>query len=321
MATCVKALQIGVDVSKAELVISVDGQAPFALENSTKAIKGWLKQLPSQCQIAMEATNDFHMSLATLAHAQGHRVYLLNGYRLNRYREGVGGRAKTDCADALLIVRYLQREQEDLREWEPAVKGYRELQVLLHRRATVIRAKTQIQQSLEGISVLDGVLKSLLKQIERVDQLIRKHILKIVAQAQWQGHLQRCQQIEGIGPITAAGLTMAYNRGHFKDSDAFIAFLGMDVRVRDSGAKQGKRKLTKQGDPELRRLLHLAAMQAKRQPAWEQLYQRYIDRGLAPIQVLNILARKLARVAFALMRNQTDYEPRRLPDTQAMMNC
>lgn len=321
MANCVKAFQIGVDVSKAELVISVDGQPPFALENSTKAIKGWLKQLPAQCQIAMEATNDFHMSLTTLAHAKGHRVYLLNGYRLNRYREGVGGRAKTDCADALLIVRYLQREQEDLREWEPALKGYRELQVLLHRRATVIRAKTQIQQSLEGVSVLDGVLKSLLKQIERVDQLIRKHILKIVEQAQWQGYLQRCQQIEGIGPITAAGLTMAYNRGHFKDSDAFIAFLGMDVRVRDSGAKQGKRKLTKQGDPELRRLLHLAAMQAKRQPAWQQFYQRYIDRGLAPIQVLNILARKLARVAFALMRNQTDYEPRRLPDTQAMMNC
>ena len=143
MANSAKAFQIGVDVSKHELVISVEGQTPFALENASKPIKAWLKSLPANCQIVMEATNDFHMALTEQAHALGHRVYLLNGYRLNRYREGIGGRAKTDSADALLIVRYLQREADELRQWEPAAPGYRELQMLLHRRATVVRARTQ----------------------------------------------------------------------------------------------------------------------------------------------------------------------------------
>ncbi|WP_042806009.1 IS110 family transposase, partial [Thioalkalivibrio sp. ALE19] len=97
--------------------------------------------------------------------------------------------------------------------------------------------------------------------------------------------------------------------GTFRSSDAFVAFLGMDVRVRDSGQKRGRRRLTKQGDPELRRLLYMAAMQAKSKPAWSDYYQRCLDRGLATTQALNALARKLARVAFALMKNQTDYRP------------
>ncbi|WP_019568906.1 transposase, partial [Thioalkalivibrio sp. ALMg13-2] len=82
------------------------------------------------------------------------------------------------------------------------------------------------------------------------------------------------------------------------------------VRIRDSGTKRGQRKLTKQGDPELRRLLYLAAMQAKSKAAWSDYYQRCLDRGLATTQALNALARKLARVAFALMKNQTDYQPK-----------
>ncbi|WP_026333060.1 IS110 family transposase, partial [Thioalkalivibrio sp. ALgr5] len=104
--------------------------------------------------------------------------------------------------------------------------------------------------------------------------------------------------------------TMAFQRGAFRNSDAFVAFLGLDVRIRDSGTKRGQRKLTKQGDPELRRLLYLAAMQAKSTPAWSDYYQRCLDRGLATTQALNALARKLARVAFALMNNQTDYQPK-----------
>ena len=224
MANSAKAFQIGVDVSKHELVISVEGQTPFALENASKPIKAWLKSLPAKCQIAMEATNDFHMVLTEQAHVLGHRVYLLNGYRLNRYREGIGGRAKTDSADALLIVRYLQREADELRQWEPAAPGYRELQMLLHRRATVVRARTQIQQSLEGMSLLGNALKRLMKEIDKVDRQIARLIQQTLQQAQWEDDWQRCQQVEGIGPITAAALTMAFKRGPFKDSVASPRF-------------------------------------------------------------------------------------------------
>ncbi|OCR23576.1 transposase, partial [Pseudomonas syringae] len=57
------------------------------------------------------------------------------------------------------------------------------------------------------------------------------------------------------------------------------------------------------------RLAHNAAMAACRSPAWRPYYESYLARGLAKTQALVILARKLCRVAFALMKNQSEYQP------------
>lgn len=311
MANRVQPTWVGVDVSKAELVVSVNGDEAVTLPNTLKAIRSWLRSWQGPLEVALEATNDFHIALAEEAHRQGHCVYVINGYQLNRYRESIGGRAKTDASDARLLVRYLQRERDELRPWTPPPAGYRQLQRLLHRRATLVQAKVRLQQSLEGLNELKSSLNAVIKRLDHLDTLIQKRIRQALRQARWHGDARRCQDIEGVGPITAAALVMAYHRGAFRNSDAFIAFLGLDVRVRDSGKKRGKRCLTKQGDPELRRLLYLAAMQAKRQPAWQAFYQRQLDRGLSRIQALTILGRKLARVAFAILRNQTDYVPQR----------
>jgi len=130
-----------------------------------------------------------------------------------------------------------------------------------------------------------------------------------VRESGWGEDMKRCRKIGGVGPLTSAGLAIIYQRGHFRSADAFIAFLGLDVRVRDSGKQRGKRKLTKKGDAELRRLLYNAAMSASRTAAWRPFYQRHLDRGFTRTQALVALARKLARVAFALMKNQSDYRP------------
>ncbi|AKJ94389.1 transposase [Thioalkalivibrio versutus] len=302
--------RIGVDVGKAELWISIDGETAQPCPNELPAIRRWVRGLEGPADFALEATNDYHLALALEAHHQGHRVYLINGYRLNRYRESIGGRAKTDAGDARLLVRYLQREQDELRPWTPPPEGYRTLQKLLRRRATLVRARVMLEQSLRGVPELQSNLKDLLREIGRLDAVLQRVLRETVGSAGWSDHARRCQQIEGVGPLTATGLTMAFHRGAFRSGDAFVAFLGLDVRIRDSGTKRGQRKLTKQGDPELRRLLYLAAMQAKSKAAWSDYYQRCLDRGLATTQALNALARKLARVAFALMKNQTDYQPK-----------
>lgn len=310
MAMAVQPLLIGVDVSKAELVIARSDQAQLeTIANEAAAIRRWLKRLAGPVCIAVEATNTFHLALLSEAHRLGHTLYVLDGYRLNRYRESIGTRAKTDARDAGLILRYLSHERAELRPWSPPCEGYLRLQRLLHRRATLIQAKTTLTQSLRELPELRTSTHALLRQLDRLDQLIQKRLRQALSAAGWTAQALRCQAVEGIGPITAAALTMAFHRGAFRSSDAFIAFIGLDVRVRDSGRLRGRRKLTKQGDPELRRLLYLAAMQASRQPAWAAFYQRYLQRGLAKTQALVILARKLARIAFALLQNQTDYVP------------
>ena len=55
---------IGVDVSKSELVISVDDQPPLSVANDMVHITRWLAVLPRDCFIAMESTGRYHLELA-----------------------------------------------------------------------------------------------------------------------------------------------------------------------------------------------------------------------------------------------------------------
>ena len=115
------------------------------------------------------------------------------------------------------------------------------------------------------------------------EQTIRTMDRALMAEAKHLGWAkqQRCRAIPGIGPLTAMAMVAAYHRGPFRSIDAFIAFMGMDVRVRESGQWRGQCKLTKKGDPELRRLLFNAAMQGRRNSLWEPYYLRLRARGMS----------------------------------------
>ena len=112
-----------------------------------------------------------------------------------------------------------------------------------------------------------------------------------------------------VGPTTSLALVAAFYRHNFRSADAFVAFLGLDVRVRDSGRFRGRRKLTKKGDPEIRRLLYNAAMAGCRDPHWSSYYQSLRDRGISGTAALMILARKMVRVCYALLQQQVSFDP------------
>lgn len=301
---------IGIDVGKDSLSLCHAHSGEVAeLANETREIKAWLKGLPAGCAIAIEATGRYHVTVATLAHAKGHRIYLINGYRLSNYRKGIGGRNKDDRSDARLLARYLAHEQAQLEPWQPPSRAYSRLQTLLHRRAVLVRSATALRQSFAQDRELKRALKPVLRRMEGLELRLEKLIQTALNDAGLSLQSKRCQAIEGIGPLTAAALNMAFLRSDFRNSDAFIAFLGLDVRVKESGRYCGQRKLTKQGDPEVRRLLYNAAMAAARTRRWRDLYQSYLTRGLKKTQALTILARKLARISFALMTTQQPYRP------------
>lgn len=312
MAMHVSKSIVGVDVAKVELVIyEPDQDLLTSITNDKPAIKRWLKTLPRPTAIAVEATNVYHIDLVELAYEAGLDVYIIDGYQLSNYRKSVGVRSKTDPSDARLLARYLKNEGEDLRPWTPPPAVYGKLQSLLRRRASLVQAKTSLTQSWANDASLKAVFATFLKSVERLDLLVQKKLKDVLREAGLLEEVARCQAIEGIGFLTATALVMAYNRGDFNSGDSFIAFLGMDLRVSDSGQKNGRRSLTKRGCSEVRRLLHNAAMSASRSIAWKAFYNKHLGSGKATTQVLVMLSRKLARIAFSLMKNQSDYQPKR----------
>ena len=83
----------------------------------------------------------------------------------------------------------------------------------------------------------------------------------------------RLYTITGVGPVVGSALVNTLERVPVKSADAFVAFTGLDPRPDDSGQHRGKRRLSKRGPAELRRLLYLAALSAVKTKPWRPLYE------------------------------------------------
>ena len=305
MSKLVSQITLGIDVSKEELVICDWGTEEIStLENQASAIKSWLKSLYGPARIAIEPTSHYHLEVVEQAHAMGIEVYLINPRQLSHYRVAVNVRNKTDPQDAWLLARYLAHESASLRPFKPQSAKAQRLWALLKRRATVVRARTRLEQSFRESKLS---IKALTREIHHLLKRIDKHIQALIRELGWSADYQRCLSIPGIGPLNAAALVAVFHRGAFAGSDAFVAFIGFDVRLRESGKYRGKRKLTKCGESEIRRLLYCAAQPARSYALFDNYYQQQLTKGLSKIAAKVILARKLARIAFTLLTNEQDF--------------
>ena len=143
-------------------------------------------------------------------------------------------------------------------------------------------------------------------------RLIARYLAHEIAELRpYQPKSPKVQQLWQL--LKRRALLVAYRAGTFIHHDPFIAYLGLDVRTKDSGYHKGQRKLTKHGDGEHRRLLYCAAMAAVRShPYFRNRYQHLTERGLPTTAAYVVIARKLARLAFCLLRQQTTFDNNRL---------
>lgn len=301
----------GIDVAQRTLDIALERDTQVRrIDNRLGPIRRWLQSLPQRCVIGVEATGNLHQLLVRAAIAAGHTVYVLNARDLSHYARSLGRRAKTDRLDAQLILRYLQREHENLHPYQLPSARQAELDELIGRRHQVVRARGALQQSFGASSHpprtlgrTQRALEALLAELDaRMQQLIAEDETLHVAAT----HLRT---VVGFGPLLSASMAHALTRHPFKKADAFIAYIGYDPRVRDSGQWRGRRFLSKRGPAELRRLLFTAAMSACKTKLWQPFYQRYRARGLSSTAALVVLARKLARVAFSIVKHNVDFRP------------
>ena len=315
MSKLVKQITLGIDVSKDELVIcDWDTEELTVLENQDNTIKSWLKSLCGPVRIAIEPTSHYHLEVVEQAHQFGFEVYLINPRQLSHYRVAVGQRNKTDPLDAWLLARYLAREASSLRPFKPLCAKAQRLWSLLKRRAAVTKARSQLDQSFRAIKLSTTALSS---EIQRLLDRIDAQLQALVRALGWLADYQRCLTIPGIGPLNAVALVCVFYRGTFAGSDAFVAFIGFDVRLRESGKYKGKRKLTKCGEAEIRRLLFCAAQPARSYALFDDYYQQQLTKGLSKIAAKVTLARKLTRIAFALLANQQSFKKQEIAYSQS----
>ena len=304
---------VGVDVAKATLCCCIHGRPGFkVVSNAPAEVATWLDTVPQAASIAVESTGRYHQEIVRQAHASGRLVYVLNAADVYHYAKYQGMRGKTDPLDANLIASYLAEHHAKLRPWRPATVRQDRVRELLRCRAAVAIKRSSLRMVLKGVGGLDGVTRSLEERFAAMLEEIETQIRSELEQDQELATVSaRLSTITGVGPQASAMFTELFSRVPFANADAAVAYTGLDPRPNDSGNRKGRRRLTKRGNPQLRRQLYLCAFAASHSKALGPLYRAIKDRGFKTTEALVILARKILRIIWAVWKSGTPFDSSR----------
>jgi hypothetical protein len=291
---------LGVDVSRAMLATSLlDPLSRTALwqaqcPNTLTGIRSLLKTTPQDVPIVLEPTGRCGQLVVREARAAGRQVLLAEPRRAKAFLRSVQSRARTDKLDSVGLALFA-----------------------LSSRCRLTRSKARWRKSWINCCLLARALpprwrawssrptscpmprrrsSQLYRHFERSGTGWTRRLKSLRAPGTRAGRAARWPKppkpfcgcpgtrLRVIGPVTAAALASRLCSRAFCHADQFVAYIGLDIRVIQSGRKRGQRGLTKQGDAELRRLLFncaRAATLAKGSPSRGH-YERERAKGLEP---------------------------------------
>ena len=326
----------GIDIAKQVFQIHWVDQETGEIHSDKVKRKDFVHYFSNQCPsiIGMEACGGAH-HWGRLFEKMGHTVRLLPATKVKPFVVG----NKNDVVDARAIWTAMQQPGMKF----IAVKTKEQQSILgIHRmRELLVKNRTAQINSIRGLLTEFGLvmpkgkkafkeklpdclveleanvpsvfMEALQVQIERLSKLdedikqLEKHIQS------WSKHNEDCQRIAkipGIGSLTATALIASMgDASTFKSSREFAAWIGMVPRQSGTGGRVHLHGISKRGDVYLRTLLIHGARavitHSKEKSEWLQSLQARRPNNVVTVA----LANKIARTVWALVANQTEYQP------------
>lgn len=308
-------VMIGIDVSKESLSVCAWDRArqrarwQRVVPNSEAGVLVLLERTSPREPWALEPTGRYSDLVARAGVAHGRRVLLAPPKAAKQFLSSVNPRAKMDRLDARGLAHYACSVA--LRLFVPKSESMEKLSQLLAVRRSLSKSlaafRLQMQSLPQAVAHLAAAEQALVERVKAVDK-------ELARLAREEPAVTALQQVPGIGPVTAAALVMRLKSTDFASYHQFVAYVGLDVRVRQSGQRSGRMGLSHHGDAELRRLLYCCAQATLRTAGspFAHQYAREREKGLASTQALCAVARKMAKVAWALVRTGQQYDPDRV---------
>jgi transposase len=155
-------------------------------------------------------------------------------------------------------------------------------------------------------------LAPLVVQLRSLDEAIARLERTVAKLAHQDETTRRLMSIPGFGPITASAMAASVQDvSNFAGPREFAAFLGLTPKQNSSGGKTRLGRISKMGNRELRRLLVVGAHAVlfHRRPHTDPLRlwaKKLVEHK--PFKLVAVaLANKMARIAFAILRDKTVY--------------
>lgn len=321
---------IGLDLAKHVFQVhGVDetGRAVVRRQLRRSDVAKFFEELPP-CLVGMEACGSAH-HWARVISAFGHEVRLITPTRVKAY---VQRGKKNDANDAAGIAEAVTRPHMT---FVPVKSEEQQGVLMLHRaRDLLVRQRTMLINALRGHLAEFGIIaaqgwrqvkeliagiddakipelaRSTLRLIaEQIDECSRRTKTledEIVAWHRTNEASRNLATIPGIGPITASALAASIpDASLFDNGRKLAAWLGLVPRQNSTGGKDRLGRITKAGDPYLRRLLVIGATSVIRYarnkaPGQGEWLKSLLERK-APRLASVALANKMARIAWSVL--------------------
>jgi transposase len=305
---------VGIDVSKAWLDIAVHEQEEtFRVSNDDTGIANLVKRLKEMHPklIVLEPTGGFEMQVvAELTHA-GLPVVVVNAKRVRDFARATGRLAKTDKLDAKVLAHFAAAIRPAVRELRSAEEE--QLTALLTRRRQVLDMLTVEKNRLVTVRAkMRTDIEAHIQWLSNNLQELNKEIAGFVESSPiWKEKDAILQSAPGVGPVTSATmLGMLPELGKLNRQE-IAALVGVAPVNKDSGRKQGKRRVYG-GRADVRSVLYMAALAAKKfNPVIRKFYERLIQKGKEKKVALTACMRKLLVTLNAMMRTNQPWRLQR----------
>ena len=337
-----KIIRVGVDLAKNVFQVhGVDRDEKSVWQRKLKRdewIKVLLEKTEPGCVIGMEACSGAH-HWARVLQAQGYVVKLIAPQFVKPYVKS----NKNDANDAEAICEAMSRPsmrfvnikttaQQDIQAIHRIRAGLMDQRKakgnqirglvaeygliapkeLSHLRSAIPTWLEDAENGLSGKfrSLLNGAWSDLLLLDQRVKELDQE----IMGIAENDPIAKRLQQLRGVGPMIATALLAAVgDASQFKNGRQMAASLGLTPKQNSSGGKEKLLGISKRGDAYVRCLLvHGARSMIRASRNKDDPLSQWVLR-IANTRHPNIaavaMANKTARIAWAMIRHEVDYQP------------
>jgi len=335
---------VGIDLGKRTYEVAIVGRkGKVALSNGKTTALGrqmLYKKLTSHDKVSLEAGNMAFIMAKELEQAVGCKVYVLNPSHLALI---YGSMKKTDKEDALKLAHILEDYQEERlpvvrvpsdqemkmrkllacyrREQQSRNRAVNRMHALfVSQGITTMKRKdlATAERRAEAVKGLTGIERS---EGEHLAECLKLYEVRIEAlekameeESAGDERIERLRAVPGVGPKVSFAFVAHVGAGQFENAGQVSNYLGLVPRVYMSGDTVRYGKITKRGNGFLRALLVQAAWSIAWSKRGGKLKERYeymtAEKGISKKKAIVAIARRLAELLYAMMRDGTEYEYR-----------
>lgn len=313
---------VGIDVGKEKLNIcllhSDQTQSMFEIKNAKPEINEFMRNKLSGYanKIVLESTGRFHLLPAVMLSENQLDVRVINPLISKKYSAGSVRKVKSDKQDSRMLSRIAVKEEKlpDAFHCSRKELGIRKkislaasLEKQVQQLNSIMHDFSETKKTL-GVSFSTAEKQLLLsvKKLVKQKNGLEKEIENESSKNKLVRNRKVFSSICGVSPYVATVADIFFSEQYLESPKQWIAYAGLDVSVRQSGKWKGRCRLTKRGNAYLRKRLFCAAWGAKmHNEKFRKYYDGLRENGRTYVEALIIIARKIVRIMFALVKNKT----------------